>query len=88
MCMATPVKTCPREKCFMWKEKGDLCEPGLHSSLSEALKVAIKVDEGSCRLPDNFGVACIRDSHGGGLHDYFEPNDTVCTESTNKDKNT
>ncbi|GMA99472.1 hypothetical protein [Pelosinus sp. IPA-1] len=65
--MTTPIKICLREKCFMWREKDDLCAPGLHSSLSEALKVAIRVDEGSCRLPDSFGVACIRDWIGVGV---------------------
>lgn len=79
--MTSQVKTCPHEKCFMWREKGDLCAHGLDSSLDEALKVAVKVDKGSCGLPDSFGVACIRDSHVGGLHDYFESNDTTCTDS-------
>lgn len=32
--MATPIKTCLREKRFMWREKGDLCAPSLYASLT------------------------------------------------------
>lgn len=75
--MNTSVKICPREQCFMWREKGDLCTSGVHDSLDVALKMAAEVDEGNCGVPDSFGITCIRDCRGGGLKDYFEPIDSV-----------